>query len=470
MNKWVKKVVVVLFLLLTVSVVSCAEIDGKGNGAQASVPEDDFKAALDAGKDSELYNRYEEYKENATLAFKSNAECGAADFEYEICENEVMIKKYIGGENIVVLPMHIDSATVTSIAEGAFEGTSIRALYIPDTVKKIEKGALSGCDTLVTLRLPFIGDGGNNTHIGYIFGANSFDVNAVSVPPSLDMLIIGEGTDEIGENAFRGCKTLSAVILSDSVTKIDDLAFYECADLVYLSLPKRVESVGKYSFAYCRSLYSVDLTAVSEVGDGALYSCASLNTLGYNPTEEDYLGRIFGAESVEYNCDFVPESLRNINIAEGCKKIGDMTFASCKYLTSVSLPESLESVGVRAFYACRSLSGIDLPDSVKSVGDDAFFGCDAMSFASFGKSLESLGMQAFYGCKSLRKAILPQSLKEIKSSTFYGCKSLEVIELGGVKTVGKDAFGGCDALLAVSCDGIDVGEGNGALTGNKQEN
>lgn len=466
-NKLLRVILALLCLILSLMPLGCS--DGEDAGGAASIPADDFKPVSDTGRDSELYKRHEEYKENATLAFKDLGESDASCFEYEIQDVGVVVSKYIGDENIVVVPSLIDGIPVVKICEGAFSGSSLRAVYIPDTVEMIEKSAFVECDGLSTLRLPFIGDGGDQIHLGHIFGANSSSENAVTVPASLDMLILGEPTIAVEENALRGCKTLSAVILPDSVKEIGDLAFYECADLVYVSLGDGVERIGEYSFAHCSSLYSIDCSGVGEIGDGAFFSCSSLNGIKYNIAEDDFLGRIFGAESYEYNSDFVPLSLRSVTVSEGCRVIPDMAFASCKYITSVILPESLESIGVRAFYACQSLQGIKVPDGVRNVGDDTFFGCGALSALELGGSLESLGMQAFYGCNSLKRVSLPESLKEIKPATFYGCAALTEVSLGGVKTVGKDAFGNCLSLEPISLDGVTVAEGNGALSGSAED-
>lgn len=456
-----------LCLLLSLLAIGCQAKSGEGG--KAPIPADDFKPVVDTGKDSELYGRYLEYEENATLAFKDYSEAAASDFLYELDDTGVVIKKYIGDGNIVVLPESIDGVSVVKLCEGTFSGSALRAVYIPDSVKNMEKGVFSECDGLSTLRLPFIGDGEEKNYLGHIFGSDSYDENAITVPASLDMLILGDGAEEIAQHALRGCKTLSALILPDSVSEIGDLALYECADLVYVSLGDGVESVGEYSFAYCTSLYAIDCSGVGKIGDGAFFSCSALNSITLNMSEGDYLGRIFGARDHDYNGDFVPLSLRNVTVAEGSTAIPSFAFASCKYITSVTLPESLETVGARAFYACRSLASITLPDRVTKIMDDAFFGCDAMVSANLGESLESLGMQAFFGCESLKRISLPDTLSALEPSTFYGCIALEEVSLGGVKKIGKDAFGGCTSLHPVSVSGITVAEGNGALTGKTEE-
>ena len=462
-TKFIRLAAIALALVMIIMTVGCTR--GAKKGVVAAVPTDDFKPVIDTGKDSDLYDRYEEYKENATLAFKDFSKAEASDFEYEIKDSGIVIEKYVGSDTIVVVPESIDGLPVTEIGECAFSGSGLKAVSIPDTVVAIAYRAFSECDSITTLRVPFIGNGSDKGFLGYIFGADSHDKNAVAVPPSLDMLIVGNKATAVEENALRGCKTLSAVILPDSVTEIGRLAFFECTDLVYVDLGNSVSKIGEYSFAYCYALYYIDCSTANEIETGAFFLCTAMNGIKLKMGENDYLGRIFGATDPEYNTDFVPQSLRNVEIAEGTVKVGHMAFYSCKYLTSVTLPNTLESIGVRSFYACRSLSSIVLTDGIKTIDDDAFFGCDALVAVTFGKSLESLGMQAFMGCEMLKKVNLPSSLKEIKSGTFYDCVALTDVSLGGVKKIGKNAFANCKALNPVSTSGITVEEGNEALSG-----
>lgn len=451
-------IALVCALALSAALISCNEVP-----VMPPPEADTFEPATDILGDGALTKRYMEYRENSTLAFKNNSPLSAESFEYELCDGGVKIKAYVGEDEIVVLPESIEGLAVTQISSGAFSGSSIRAVYIPDSVKIIEIGAFSECNGLSTVRLPFVGDGGENAFLGYLFGAKITGENAIKVPPSLDMVIIGGNGDEIAPEAFMGCKTLSAVVLPDSLTSIGNFAFYECADLCFVSLGAGVESIGEYAFAYCSSLYNIDCSMASNIAEGAFLYCSGLNGIRLSFSDGDYLGRLFGATTPDHNQEFVPDSLRVVEIAEGCTRIPDRAFSECYYIMSVMLPETLESIGVRAFYSCRSLTEIDIPDSTRIIDDDAFFRCDQLCKVKLGDGLTKLGMQAFYECESIEQISFPESLDEIKPSTFYGCISLTEVELGGVKKIGKNAFMGCDKLIPVSLDGIEVADGNGAI-------
>lgn len=395
--------------------------------------------------DQALKARYEDLKNKATLAFTASSVTDPAAFEAEEAEGGIKIVNYVGNDNIVVIPESIGGSTVVSIASGAFAGNTVTALYIPDCVEKIEKGALEGCEKLATLRIPFIGDRDENTHFGYVFNCDSYENQPTKVPATLDMVIVGSG-DKIAENAFAGCKGISAIILPDSITSIEKFAFYECSDLVYLDIGGAV-TVGNYSMGYCSSLYAIDLSNVDSIGFGALFSANALYSLkakfiGGSENENRYIGYIFGAETADFNDEFTPSSLRSVTLTNTAS-IPDRAFASCEYITEIILPEGVTDIGVRAFYACRSLKEISLPDSLKTIGDDAFFACDGLKTVSFGKSLESIGMQAFFSCRSLDGVIIPDGVKTVGSSAFALCSSLKSVTVGKNTAVGKDAFLNC---------------------------
>lgn len=455
----------IIVLVLSAALVGCVEkpeepLDGEWIGKE------EFQPSTGIGKDTaELAKRYAKYEENAGLAFKYSPLSSESDFTVSDYEDGVRIDGYVGEDNIIVIPDTIFGKRVLAIGEKAFSSVSMRAIYVPDSVCYIEKSAFEGADAVATLRLPFIGDGKENTNLGYIFGSNGYSDHAVKVPVTLDMVIIGDKTTKIEDDAFAGCKSISAVVLPDSVESIGAFAFYECRDLVYINA-SAVKSIGEYAFGYCSALYSVSFAAADSIGAGALYESNALYSItipfvGGSESENRFIGYIFGAESADHNAQFVPSSLYSVTV-EGCTEIPDRAFASCQYIGYFNLGEGISKIGIRAFYSCRSIVEIAMPDSLATISDDAFFGCDNLMVVDLGGANE-IGMQAFYGCRALKSVTIPSGVTEIKPSTFALCSSLEIVELNNVKKIGKDAFYKCDSLTPVDCGGIEVAEGNESL-------
>lgn len=62
----------------------------------------------------------------------------AKDYEYEISENSVTITKYIGSAANIAIPQKIEGKAVKKIGGGAFVGTEVEAVKIPEGVEEIE--------------------------------------------------------------------------------------------------------------------------------------------------------------------------------------------------------------------------------------------------------------------------------------------------------------------------------------------
>ncbi len=410
-------------VLLSAVLSACSVPDNESDtGEDDAAFEEDFAPAKDKGEDSESGKKHAEYTENVSLAFKGYAPADSSAFEYESADGQIRLNKYIGTEPIIVVPETIDSLPVKTIASSCFSGGKVGAVYIPDTVDVIEKTAFDGCGGLEVLRLPVIGDGKDDQYIGYIFGADEPMDNAVSIPASLETVIIGSRCTSVSGEAFRGAKTIGSVVFEGEIDSIGNMAFYQCTGLVHITLDKAVGNIGELAFASCSSLYYADISN-SKVEDGAFYLCTGLNGIKLELSDGEYLGRLFGAQSPDFNDEFVPTSLRSVIVGDKTEKISDRAFTSCKYLTEITFSKTVRTVGVRAFYACRSLSEIKLPEGLKLIDDDAFFGCDNLKTVEFGSALERIGMQAFYGCISLEKA-----------------------NVGDSTAVGKNAFGNCPKL------------------------
>ncbi len=383
--------------------VSCIPKPQIGSGEKTEPPADSFEpATLDGLSDGTKV--YEEYKEKSESVFSQLVTTDAEDFELEDADGGVAVKSYKGESDIVAIPEKIGEKPVVQISAGAFADSGVRSIYIPDSVKKIELGALADADSLQLLRVPFVGDGGENTHFAYIFGAQTYESGALSIPVSLETVVVGEGEDAVAERGFFGLKSLDAVII-EGVVSIGKFAFYECDSLAYVGLSDKTESIGAYAFGMCGELSKMVIPdSVKSMGLGTFYLCRKLCDLTLpimgDGGENTHIGYIFGAEKSEWNEDFVPMSLVRVTLTESVTRIEGKAFESCEGIAEVVFPGSLEYIGVRAFVNCRSLARVELGENVRTVGGDAFFGCDNLVSLKINGKTE-IGPQAFYGCGKL---------------------------------------------------------------------
>lgn len=162
------------------------------------------------------------------------AEASASDFEYEYDADlgGVVITKYLRIAPKVRIPKKIEGKPVVGI-DGAFSGTDVTEVYIPNSVTEIGDSAFAYCKNLTNITIP-----DSVTEIG----------SAFEYCTSLTSIILPEGLEVLGNHAFSYCTNLTSVTLPDSLTTIGCQAFFECPSLTSLTIPNGVTSIDLSAF------------------------------------------------------------------------------------------------------------------------------------------------------------------------------------------------------------------------------
>ena len=148
--------------------------------------------------------------------------------------------------------LNVPSKVVT-IGNHAFKDLSlITKVVVPNSVTSIGEGAFRGCNSLVEMTLPFVGETATGTTneglLGYIFngtGSNkpgtvqqyyhSSGWNYYYIPNTLRIITV-TNTNRISYGAFMNCDFIETITLPDTVESIGDKAFYNCnATIQYFS-------------------------------------------------------------------------------------------------------------------------------------------------------------------------------------------------------------------------------------------
>jgi len=148
----------------------------------------------------------------------------------------------------------------------------------------------------------------------------------------------------------RAPRNVTHVCIDKSVEVIDDIAFNGCAHLVQVETHDGIRKVGKMAFRGCRSLRSMDLRSVVEIGEDAFYECVSLTDVQFGNKLET-IGKYAFTQCT---------SLEHLNLTS-IITVKTWAFRSCKALTSIEFSKRLETIELNAFCACERLRHIAIP-------------------------------------------------------------------------------------------------------------
>ena len=163
-------------------------------------------------------------------------------------------------------------------------------------------------------------------------------------------VVIKDGVENIGDQAFRSFTGLTSIVIPNSVTSIGSNAFFSCTNLTSINIPNSVTSIGAYAFSRCTNLTSINIpNIVTSICAGAFQMCTNITSI------------------------YIPDSITRLD---------SMLFYYAG-LTSINIPNSVTSIGMQTFSYCTNLTSINIPDSVTSIEKNAFLKSDNLDSVVF---------------------------------------------------------------------------------------
>ena len=429
-------------------------------------------------------------------------------YKYSLDEDgNATITGYSGSVSALAIPQTIDGHKVVAIGNGAFEGTCLVNVTIPDTVTEIGFDAFSDCKQLSTVQLS-----NNLVKLGSSAFSNCTSLTSIRIPKSLETVDAGtwgeyapfkgctilsdveleSGMTKIPANLLRDCPGFTTITIPDTVTEIGFCAFAG-TNLTSIVIPDTVTEIGDWAFEDCKQLSSVSLSnSMVILGSGAFSDCASLTSIRIPKSLEradaggsgDYAPFIgcaalsdieleTGMTKIPANllrdcpgfttitipdtvteigfCAFAGTNLTSIVIPDTVTDIGNYAFSDCTELKDVTLPNIRKNIVAGMFEGCTSLEKIVLPETVTAIRESAFKNCTSLKDITWSKAPEIIESYAFQNCSALTDVTIPDSVKSIGYGVFSDCSALSAVTLpDGVKELGGQLFNNCDALTTVT--------------------
>ncbi len=157
--------------------------------------------------------------------------------EYEI-NSQGVITKYLGDKSYVAINPEIGGVKVTGIGDSCFANSSIKSIYIPNTVTYIGARAFENCSYLSNVS--FV-DSTTRITIGDLAFQNCISLSTIHLPAVV----------RIGNSAFGNCSALSSITFAEGSEKIGAYCFVNCKALASVAIPASVVEIGQDAFNGC---------------------------------------------------------------------------------------------------------------------------------------------------------------------------------------------------------------------------
>jgi hypothetical protein len=217
------------------------------------------------------------------------------EFDLELGEKGLTIRKYKGEAASVNIPAAIDGIPVVAIGDSAFSW--------------------------------------------------HYSLASITIPPSVTV---------IGERAFAYCRGLTSVSIPNSVTAIGERAFEGCRGLTSVSIPNSVTAIGSWAFENCSELSSITVGAMNtrySSSKGILFSKDGKTLVRYPA------GKMYTSYNIPSSVTAIGEgafedccSLSSIIIPNSVTAIGEWAFAGCRGLIDITIPNGVTEIKYRSFY------------------------------------------------------------------------------------------------------------------------
>ena len=200
-------------------------------------------------------------------------------------------------------------------------------------------------------------------------------------PRGLTTIILPEGLEYIGINAFNHRSNLTAVEIPSTVNTIKPYAFSNSGiTKIDLSKNTSLKEIPNWFCLYSSSITEIHLpNSIEEVGIDAFDGAVASNTDIYFYGGVDEWSRINFANNDSLRLSYCKnfyidgEALpSDIVITGKYEKIGAYCFRGVDAIERVTIGEGVETIGNRSFGFCNNIEYIEFPSTIRSIDEYAF--------------------------------------------------------------------------------------------------
>lgn len=197
---------------------------------------------------------------------------------------------------------------VQTIGEGAFRDcSSLKTVTLSNQLTDINGVTFYDCTNLKSITIPekvtYIGDGAFSgsglEELVIPNGVTSTGWYVFEDCKALQSVVLGDGLEIIENDLFRGCENLTSVRFGNNLGRIKDRAFEYCRNLISVDFPASLQDIDWEAFSGYSSLTTIKIPDNSYfwIGSWAFNECIALkDVFCYAVTPPSCQSYIFGYE------------------------------------------------------------------------------------------------------------------------------------------------------------------------------
>ena len=239
----------------------------------------------------------------------------------KIIGDSAFANRIFASDNVGLKRVKLENG-IEIIGNNAFAGCCrLSNINFPDSVTFIGDSAFSDCFQLANVHIP--------GSVKYI-GKDAFDF--------LTLVILDEGIEIIGNNAFRGTE-ISQIVIPDSVKSVGNYAFSSCGSLTTVTIGSGIETILSGTFQNCPNITTIKIKkGLKVIEKDAFNGIKAIPDIFFEGSEEewkaisiDQSNDMILRANMHYNADLSHEHSYTETVKEAtCTEDGLRTFTcSC---------------------------------------------------------------------------------------------------------------------------------------------
>ncbi|MBP5308137.1 MAG: leucine-rich repeat protein [Clostridia bacterium] len=323
--------------------------------------------------------------------------------------------------------------TVTGIGANVFRGKDITKVTINKEITEIGQYAFADCYYLEEVEF----EAGRAADAELVLGEGAFYGSAVIA------IDIPETVTEIGDKAFAASRLTYANIPS-TVTKMGEYEDDELVSMLVFDACTYLYSVKVH--ADNENFYSDNANVVYLKEDGVVTEVlfAPRGERPNNAIDNDTFDSVVtvpsGVHNVRNDAFRANKQITKIVFTSGSDTavtVGTNLFTGALLLTEVVLSDGFDEIGKDMFRNCYSLEKITIPASVRNIRGAAFTNCESLKYVIFEERTASQTLSIEDGSAGGADTTVGSGL----TGVFAGCVSLQTITFPeGTEKIGAYAF------------------------------